>query len=131
MVRACINATNVPITVKMRLGTGSGPNTALEITQRLDLDTPARHHQFGSHHPISLVIRRIEKIFSNFGFETHEGPEIETEYYNFESLNIADNHPARDMHDTFYFDSNLLLRTHTSSVQIHACLLYTSPSPRD
>ena len=91
-----------------------------EITQRLDLDTPARHHQFGSHHPISLVIRRIEKIFSNFGFETHEGPEIETEYYNFESLNIADNHPARDMHDTFYFDNNLLLRTHTSSVQIHA-----------
>ena len=91
-----------------------------EDTQRLDLDTPARHHQFGSHHPISLVIRRIEKIFSNFGFETHEGPEIETEYYNFESLNIADNHPARDMHDTFYFDSNLLLRTHTSSVQIHA-----------
>ena len=98
-----------------------------ENTQRLDLDTPARHHQFGSHHPISLVIRRIEKIFTNFGFETHYGPEIETEYYNFESLNIADNHPARDMHDTFYFENDLLLRTHTSSVQIHAMENITAP----
>ncbi len=89
-------------------------------TKKYDLDVPARNHSFGSHHPVSLVVRRIEKIFSDYGFEVHDGPEIETEYYNFESLNIADNHPARDMHDTFYIDSKFLLRTHTSSVQIHA-----------
>tara|TARA_Y100000768_G_scaffold380987_1_gene358956 strand:+ start:1135 stop:2118 length:984 start_codon:yes stop_codon:yes gene_type:complete len=89
-------------------------------TKKYDLDTPPRNHSFGSHHPVSLVIRRIENIFSEYGFEAHDGPEIETEYYNFESLNIANNHPARDMHDTFYLDSNLLLRTHTSSVQIHS-----------
>tara|TARA_Y100000389_G_scaffold204511_1_gene257550 strand:- start:5796 stop:6779 length:984 start_codon:yes stop_codon:yes gene_type:complete len=87
---------------------------------KIDLDVPPKHHQFGSHHPVSLVINKIEKIFSEYGFETHDGPEIETEHYNFESLNIAENHPARDMHDTFYLDSKLLLRTHTSSVQIHA-----------
>ena len=90
------------------------------VTQKIDLDVPARHHNNGSHHPVSLVIKRIEDIFLKYGFDIHDGPEIETEHYNFESLNIAKNHPARDMHDTFYFDNNLLLRTHTSSVQIHA-----------
>jgi phenylalanyl-tRNA synthetase alpha chain len=90
------------------------------VTQKMDLDEPARHHNYGSHHPVSLVIKRIEDIFLKYGFDIHDGPEIETEHYNFESLNIAKNHPARDMHDTFYLDSNLLLRTHTSSVQIHA-----------
>ena len=96
-------------------------------SERVDLDLPARHFQTGSHHPISLVIRRIEKIFSDFGFEIHDGPEIETEYYNFEALNIADNHPARDMHDTFYLNNDLLLRTHTSSVQIHAMEKSSAP----
>tara|TARA_B100001057_G_scaffold1880_1_gene1760 strand:+ start:452 stop:1435 length:984 start_codon:yes stop_codon:yes gene_type:complete len=88
--------------------------------KKYDLDIPARNHNFGSHHPVSIVIRRIENIFSKYGFEIHDGPEIETEYYNFESLNIAENHPARDMHDTFYIGGSFLLRTHTSSVQIHA-----------
>ena len=91
-----------------------------EVPEKIDLDVPARHHNDGSHHPISLIIKKIENIFLEYGFDIHDGPEIETEHYNFESLNIAKNHPARDMHDTFYFDSQLLLRTHTSSVQIHA-----------
>ena len=94
---------------------------------KIDLDIPARHYQSGSHHPVSLVIRKIENIFSNYGFVIHDGPEIETEYYNFEALNIAENHPARDMHDTFYFNSKLLLRTHTSSVQIHAMEKSSAP----
>ena len=94
---------------------------------KVDLDIPARHYQSGSHHPVSLVIRKIENIFSNYGFVIHDGPEIETEYYNFEALNIAENHPARDMHDTFYFNSKLLLRTHTSSVQIHAMEKSSAP----
>ena len=98
-----------------------------EVPEKIDLDVPARHHNNGSHHPISLIIKKIENIFLEYGFDIHDGPEIETEHYNFESLNIAKNHPARDMHDTFYFDSQLLLRTHTSSVQIHA--METSNAP--
>ena len=98
-----------------------------KVLEKIDLDVPPRHHNNGSHHPISLVIKKIENIFINYGFDIHDGPEIETEHYNFESLNIAKNHPARDMHDTFYFDSELLLRTHTSSVQIHA--METSKAP--
>ena len=96
-------------------------------TNKIDLDVPPRHHNNGSHHPISLVIRKIENIFLKYGFDIQDGPEIETEHYNFESLNISDNHPARDMHDTFYLNNKLLLRTHTSSVQIHAMENSTAP----
>ena len=96
-------------------------------TNKIDLDVPPRHHNNGSHHPISLVIRKIENIFSKYGFDIQDGPEIETEHYNFESLNILENHPARDMHDTFYLNNKLLLRTHTSSVQIHAMENSTAP----
>ena len=96
-------------------------------TNKIDLDVPPRHHNNGSHHPISLVIRKIENIFLKYGFDIQDGPEIETEYYNFESLNILENHPARDMHDTFYLNNKLLLRTHTSSVQIHAMENSTAP----
>jgi phenylalanyl-tRNA synthetase alpha chain len=110
--------------IEIKLNTLRSSN---EVSKKIDLDVPARHHNNGSHHPISLVIKKIENIFLNYGFDIHDGPEIETEHYNFESLNIAKNHPARDMHDTFYFDSKLLLRTHTSSVQIHA--METSEAP--
>ena len=94
--------------------------SANDTTNRIDLDVPPRHHNNGSHHPVSLIIRKIENIFLKYGFDIQDGPEIETEHYNFESLNILENHPARDMHDTFYLNNKLLLRTHTSSVQIHA-----------
>jgi len=96
-------------------------------TNKIDLDVPPRHHNNGSHHPISLVVRKIENIFLKYGFDIQDGPEIETEHYNFESLNILENHPARDMHDTFYLKNKLLLRTHTSSVQIHAMENSTAP----
>jgi len=96
-------------------------------TNKIDLDVPPRHHNTDSHHPISLVIRKIENIFLKYGFDIQDGPEIETEHYNFESLNILENHPARDMHDTFYLNNKLLLRTHTSSVQIHAMENSTAP----
>ncbi len=90
------------------------------VNTKVDLDNPARHHSAGSYHPISIIINRISNIFSIYGFEINFGPEIESEFYNFEALNIPSNHPARDMHDTFYVNSKYLLRTHTSSVQIHA-----------
>jgi phenylalanyl-tRNA synthetase alpha chain len=101
--------------------------SANDTTNRIDLDVPPRHHNNGSHHPVSLIIRKIENIFLKYGFDIQDGPEIETEHYNFESLNILQNHPARDMHDTFYLNNKLLLRTHTSSVQIHAMENSTAP----
>lgn len=72
----------------------------------------------GSIHPITRTMARMEDIFSKVGFSTAKGPEIETDYYNFEALNIPESHPAREMHDTFYIDESTVLRTHTSPVQI-------------
>lgn len=87
--------------------------------ETLDISLPGRGQSSGGLHPISLTLNRIQNYFKQFGFVVEEGPEIEDEFHNFEALNIPDHHPARAMHDTFYFDDNLLLRTHTSSVQIH------------
>ncbi len=84
----------------------------------LDITLPGAGGQAGGLHPITLTIERISALFAQLGFETSIGPEIEDDYHNFEALNIPAHHPARAMHDTFYFDINRLLRTHTSSVQI-------------
>ena len=86
--------------------------------ERIDVTLPSRGASFGSVHPISQVLQEVTKIFRDFGFEIAEGPEVETDYYNFESLNIPKDHPARDMQDTFYLEDNKLLRTHTSPMQI-------------
>ena len=92
-----------------------------------DISQPGRDIKIGTRHPITLTINDITKIFNSYGFSEVSGKEIETEFYNFEALNIPKNHPARDMHDTFYVDVNNLLRTHTSSVQIHSMLKYKAP----
>ena len=84
----------------------------------LDITLPAGGQLAGGLHPITLTIERISALFGQLGFETATGPEIEDDYHNFEALNIPPHHPARAMHDTFYFDVNRLLRTQTSSVQI-------------
>ena len=78
----------------------------------------------GKIHPVSQAIDEISSIFSEIGFSVEEGPDVENEYNNFTALNTPDNHPARDMHDTFYLDEKkeLLLRTHTSPVQIRTML---------
>lgn len=86
----------------------------------LDVSLPGRGHAAGTLHPVTRTLRRMQRIFAHAGFEVHTGPEIETEYYNFTALNIPEDHPARAMHDTFYLESGLLLRTHTSPVQIRA-----------
>ncbi len=86
--------------------------------EKLDLTLPSRGQRSGSLHPVSLTLREIEKLFSQAGFEVVDGPEIEDNYHNFEALNIPEDHPARAMHDTFYFGEDSLLRTHTSNVQI-------------
>jgi phenylalanyl-tRNA synthetase alpha chain len=87
-------------------------------SERIDVTLPGRGQRPGGLHPITRTLRRIERHFSNAGFAIAEGPEVETPYHNFEALNIPEHHPARAMHDTFYFDAELLLRTHTSPVQI-------------
>ena len=91
---------------------------ALIESVRFDITLPGRGQRSGGLHPITQTLERIEDLFTQIGFEIVEGPEIEDDYHNFEALNIPAQHPARAMHDTFYFNNNLLLRTHTSSVQI-------------
>lgn len=85
---------------------------------QLDVTLPGRGGKRAGLHPITLTLQRIESLFQQVGFEVVEGPEVEDDYHNFEALNIPEHHPARAMHDTFYFPDGRLLRTHTSSVQI-------------
>ena len=87
-------------------------------SESLDVSLPGRNVDVGSLHPVTQTIARINDWFAQLGFSVEQGPEIEDDVHNFEALNIPETHPARAMHDTFYFDSGLLLRTHTSPVQI-------------
>ena len=86
--------------------------------ERLDITLPGYKIGLGSIHPISLVLNEIREIFNGLGYSVAEGPEIESDYYNFEALNLPKDHPARDMQDSFYISPEVLLRTHTSPVQI-------------
>ncbi len=92
--------------------------TAKLAAESLDVTLQGRGQVTGGLHPITRTLERIERLFAQVGFEVAEGPEVESDYYNFEALNIPAHHPARAMHDTFYFNSNTVLRTHTSPVQI-------------
>ncbi|OGQ57573.1 MAG: phenylalanine--tRNA ligase subunit alpha [Deltaproteobacteria bacterium RIFCSPLOWO2_02_FULL_53_8] len=94
---------------------------------RLDVTLPGRAVRLGRIHPVSRVMAEIEAIFRGLGFSVAEGPEIEHDYYNFEALNIPKDHPARDMQDTFYVTEDVLLRTHTSPVQIRHMKLAKPP----
>jgi len=85
---------------------------------RIDVTLPGRGQSSAGLHPVTVTQRRIAKIFADAGFTIAEGPEIEDDYHNFGALNIPEHHPARAMHDTFYFDAHTVLRTHTSPVQI-------------
>jgi len=87
-------------------------------TERVDVTLPGRGQPSGGLHPLTQTLQRIENLFAQVGFEIVEGPEVEDDYHNFTALNVPERHPARAMHDTFYFDKNTLLRTHTSPVQI-------------
>ena len=87
-------------------------------SEKLDVTLPGTHREMGAKHPLSIGLDEIKEIFIGMGFEIVEGPEVETDYYNFEALNIPKNHPARDTQDTFYINENILLRTQTSPVQI-------------
>ena len=87
--------------------------------EALDVTLPGRGLGMGGLHPVTRTQQRIEALFRSIGFSVAEGPEIESDFYNFTALNIPENHPARAMHDTFYVDDQHVLRTHTSPVQVH------------
>ncbi len=88
------------------------------LRERIDVTLPGRGVRHGSLHPVTQVREEICRIFAGLGFSVVEGPEVELDYYNFEALNIPKDHPARDMQDTFYIEDNIVLRTHTSPVQV-------------
>jgi phenylalanyl-tRNA synthetase alpha chain len=95
--------------------------------ESIDVTLGGRNITSGTLHPISIVLSRMLGIFSGLGFDIADGPEIETDYYNFEALNIPDNHPARAMQDTFYTESSQVLRTHTSPIQIRYAQKHKPP----
>ena len=96
-------------------------------SERVDVTLPGRGQAVAGLHPVTVTLRRIAKIFGSVGFDVVEGPEIEDDYHNFGALNIPEHHPARAMHDTFYFDAHTVLRTHTSPVQIRVMESETPP----
>jgi len=93
----------------------------------IDVTLPGREPLRGNLHPITLVISEVCQIFTNMGFRVVEGPEVELDYYNFEALNLPKDHPARDMQDTFYVSDNVVLRTHTSPIEIR--VMESHPPP--
>src|SRR4051812_25451552 len=96
-------------------------------SERIDVTLPGRRSSRGTKHPITQIIEEVSDIFAGLGFSVAEGPEIEHDWYNFEALNFPPEHPARDMQDTFFVENNLLLRTHTSPVQIRTMLKKKPP----
>ena len=97
------------------------------VSERIDVTLPGRGQTPGGLHPVTRTMERIDELFTQLGFAVEQGPEIEDDYHNFEALNIPSHHPARAMHDTFYFDAQTLLRTHTSPVQVRHMQSDTPP----
>ena len=99
-------------------GLASSKKDEALLRERIDVTLPGRGIRHGRLHPVTQVRDEICRIFAGLGFSVVEGPEVELDYYNFEALNIPKDHPARDMQDTFYVEDNIVLRTHTSPVQV-------------
>ncbi|OQY24108.1 MAG: phenylalanine--tRNA ligase subunit alpha [Desulfobacteraceae bacterium 4572_35.2] len=97
------------------------------VNEKIDVTLPGRIKAQGTKHPVTLVTEELIEIFSSLGFCVAEGPEVEQDFYNFEALNIPKDHPARDMQDTFYINEDVVLRTHTSPVQIRSMLKQEPP----
>ncbi len=120
---ALINAAKhqLQLAIEARRATLEEAAVAIQLESgRIDVTLPGRGEARGGLHPLTRIRLRIEELFRNAGYEITTGPEVEDEFHNFEALNIPANHPARAMHDTFYLSDSLLLRTHTSPVQIRA-----------
>ena len=126
---AVVNKAKLELTAALatRLANIEANEVAAQIAERIDITLPGRGQVRGGLHPVTLALQRIEQLFSHLGFEIVEGPEIEDDFHNFEALNIPAHHPARAMHDTFYFPNGTLLRTHTSPVQVRVMLERAPP----
>ena len=114
-----INSLKITINSKLNLFELSGLDKNTSQLNEIDLTLPGTKSLEGSIHPLTLIIQQIKEIFNKIGFSSIYGTEVDTDYFNFESLNIPKHHPARDMQDTFYINKEILLRTHTSSSQVH------------
>mgnify|MGYP006164764525 CR=1 FL=1 len=99
--------------------------------EALDVTLPGRGQSAGGLHPVSLTLERIEAIFGSMGFEVADGPEIESDWFNFTALNTPEDHPARSMHDTFYVEGGHLLRTHTSPMQVRYASAHVARHAKD
>ena len=97
--------------------------------EKIDITLPGRLLELGRRHPLTLALDRIKAVFLQMGFDIEEGPEVESDYYNFEALNLPPDHPARDMQDSFYITEQFLLRTHTSPVQVRTMQSQQPNSP--
>jgi len=118
-----INTAKAEFQQKLEVAKTAMQQAALEArlaSESVDVTLSGRGQAIAGLHPVTITLRRISKIFASVGFKVVDGPEIEDDYHNFEALNIPAHHPARAMHDTFYFDAHTVLRTHTSPVQIRA-----------
>lgn len=98
-------------------------------SESIDITLPGYKLNQGTMHPLSIIVSELEDLFLGMGYQIAEGPEVETDYYNFELMNLPKGHPARDMQDTFYIDENTLMRTHTSPVQAHTLLAAKGKGP--
>ncbi len=113
--------------IKLEASLKAGVQQKRLQTEFLDVSLPGRRQLFGREHPINQVLTEVKDIFISMGFDVEDGPEVELDYYNFEALNIPKDHPARDMQDTFYVSEDIVLRTHTSPVQIRVMEKRTPP----
>ena len=98
-------------------------------SETIDLSLPSYKLDQGTMHPLSIIVSQLEELFLGMGYQIAEGPEVESDYFNFELMNLPKGHPARDMQDTFYIDENTLMRTHTSPVQAHTMLAANGEGP--
>ncbi len=110
-----------------RKALADGAVAAALAAEKIDPTQPGPRRAFGHEHPIKSVMRELDDLFESMGFTVVDGPEVETDYFNFEALNIPPNHPARDAQDTFYVEGGSVLRTHTSGMQIRAMRKYGAP----
>ncbi len=121
MVGQLVNDTRTAIEAKLEETKASMEAKALEMRLKeevIDVTLPAKKNRVGHAHPNSIALDEVERIFVGMGYEVVEGPEVEYDYYNFEALNIPENHPAKDEQDTFYINDKIVLRTQTSPVQV-------------
>lgn len=117
----------IKVTIEQLLREKEAALSQTKKSEYIDISLPGRKCSLGAFHPVCLVLDEIIAIFRSLGFRVEEGPEVETEFYNFEALNFPEEHPARDAQDSFYLAKNLLLRTHTSPVQIRVMEKLTPP----